>query len=162
VIPSRVSDEVVFTDADDPVLYRTSLDGKTPPSRLPGTSANGGRFIATNWSPDGSALAGSMLSGTGRWAGVAVYDLRSQALTVLADDRTDGVNWLPDSRRLLYFTDNGTRLMMLDAATKKRTAVPVHLPGPSTDDVFGLSRDGRTIYYGALHAEADIWMAERK
>jgi len=36
------------------------------------------------------------------------------------------------------------------------------LPGPPTNDVFSISRDGRTIYYGAVHEEADIWIAERK
>jgi len=28
--------------------------------------------------------------------------------------------------------------------------------------VFSITRDGRTIYYGAVHEEADIWIAERK
>jgi len=85
-----------------------------------------------------------------------------RTLTDLTSAETGGINWLPDSRRLLYFTDIGTWLMLLDTASKRRTAMSVHLPGPSTDDVFGRSRDGRTINYGAQHAEADIWMAERK
>jgi len=38
----------------------------------------------------------------------------------------------------------------------------VQLPGPSTDDVFAISPDGRMIYYGSVRAEADIWIAERK
>jgi hypothetical protein len=40
--------------------------------------------------------------------------------------------------------------------------VDVRLPGPSLDETFTMSRDGRTIYYGAVRAEADIWIMERK
>ncbi|HEX6465408.1 MAG TPA: hypothetical protein VFZ98_13185, partial [Vicinamibacterales bacterium] len=160
--PSRVSDDVVFTGDSALIVYKTTLDGKAPPTRLPNTTLNDEGLLVTSWSPDGHALAGPMLSRAGRWRGVGVYDLRSQSLAVVSDDQTRGVQWLPDSRRLLYFTDSGNRLVLVDSSTKKRTGVPVHLPGPSTEDVIALSRDGRTIYYGAVHAEADIWIAERK
>ena len=33
-------------------------------------------------------------------------------------------------------------------------------PAPH-DDVFAISPDNRTIYYGAARAEADIWIVER-
>jgi hypothetical protein len=38
----------------------------------------------------------------------------------------------------------------------------VRLPGPSTNDVFAISPDNKTIYYGAARSEADIWIVERK
>jgi len=38
----------------------------------------------------------------------------------------------------------------------------VRLPGASLDDTFAISRDNRTIYYGAVRVEADIWIMERK
>jgi hypothetical protein len=31
-----------------------------------------------------------------------------------------------------------------------------------TDDVFAIRRDGRTIYYGAVRAQSDIWIAEKR
>ena len=37
----------------------------------------------------------------------------------------------------------------------------VRLPGPSIDDLFAITPDSRTIYYGAARAEADIWIVER-
>jgi hypothetical protein len=50
----------------------------------------------------------------------------------------------------------------LDIATHKRTIVDVRLPGPSTNEIFAISPDNRTIYYGAARLEADIWILERK
>ena len=47
--------------------------------------------------------------------------------------------------------------------TRQRTVVDVRLPGPATpNEMFAISPDNRTIYYGAVRAEADIWIAERK
>ena len=46
--------------------------------------------------------------------------------------------------------------------TRKRTVVDVRLPGPSANEMFAISPDDRTIYYGGARAEADIWIVERK
>jgi hypothetical protein len=62
----------------------------------------------------------------------------------------------------VYFTKNGWELVTLDIATHKRTIVDVRLPGPSTNEIFAISPDNRTIYYGAARLEADIWILERK
>jgi hypothetical protein len=72
------------------------------------------------------------------------------------------VRWLADSRRLVYFANGGTKLVVFDTATRKRTVIEVSLPAPATNDVFAISRDNRTIYYGAARAEADIWIVERR
>jgi len=61
----------------------------------------------------------------------------------------------------VYFTDAGAKLVVLDAATRLRRVLDVALPGPSVDDVFAVSPDNRTIYYGATRTEADIWIVER-
>jgi hypothetical protein len=50
----------------------------------------------------------------------------------------------------------------VDSVTRQRSVVAVQLPGAPIHDVFALSPDGRTIYYGAVRAEADIWIAERR
>jgi hypothetical protein len=71
------------------------------------------------------------------------------------------VKWLPDDRRVIYFTRNGAELVVLDTVTGARTRVDVILPAPSVADVFAFAPDGRTVYYGAARAEADIWIIER-
>jgi hypothetical protein len=91
-----------------------------------------------------------------------VYDIGAQTTTIIATDETSAVEWLADGRRLLYFTKGGSELVVLDVATRKRTIVEVRLAGPSTNEVFAISPDNRTIYYGAARSEADIWIAERR
>ena len=51
---------------------------------------------------------------------------------------------------------------MLDTVTRARTPVAVRLPGPANEEAFAISPDNRTIYYGAMRSEADIWIVERK
>jgi Tol biopolymer transport system component len=132
------------------------------PQRLPGTKVNGGRLYPLAWSPDGKKIAGTLMSDGGRSIGVAVYDLASHAMSVLSDDDAPAVRWIPNTSRLVYFASDGTQLAMLDTVSKQRTVIPVQLPGPALADVFAISRDGRTIYYGAVRAQSDIWIAERK
>ena len=80
---------------------------------------------------------------------------------MVAADETTAVKWLSDSHRVVYFTKNRRELVVLDTATRKWTVVDVRLPGPSVDETFAISRDSRTIYYGAARAESDIWIVER-
>lgn len=101
-------------------------------------------------------------SGSGRPIGVAVYDLDTHTLTQLSADGTDAVKWMADNRRVVYFANNGSTLVVVDTATRARTVVDVRLPGPSTDEMFAISPDNRTIYYGAKRSEADIWIVERR
>ncbi|MBA2304924.1 MAG: serine/threonine-protein kinase [Acidobacteria bacterium] len=143
------------------LLPLQSKPGSTE-TQLPRTQTEGRHFVPTGWSPDGSRLTGQLLSDAGRPSGVGVYDLRTLTLTMAATDATYAVKWLADSRRVIYFTKNGAELVVLDTSTSKRTVVDVHLPGPSTSDMFAISPDNRTIYYGAARAEADIWIVERK
>ncbi|MBA3642385.1 MAG: hypothetical protein M3541_14985 [Acidobacteriota bacterium] len=62
----------------------------------------------------------------------------------------------------VYFTSGGTELVLIDTVTRTRSVVDVRLPAPAIDDVFAISPDNKTIYYGAARAEADIWIVERK
>jgi dipeptidyl aminopeptidase/acylaminoacyl peptidase len=136
--------------------------GKTlEPIVLEGTVVDGRYFAPMDWSRDATKLAGSVASGSGRPAGVTLYDLATKKLTILSSDETSCVKWLDGERRLIYFAHNGAELVVIDTATGTRTQVDVRLPGPSTTDVIAIARDGRTIYYGAARAEADIWIVER-
>jgi Tol biopolymer transport system component/serine/threonine protein kinase len=134
----------------------------TAPTELPGTLAEGRYLNATSWSPDANRLAGYIMGATGRPSGVGVYELSTRAMSIVSSEPTDAAKWLADSRRLIYFTRSGSELVVLDSMTRKRTLVDVHLPAPSTNDVFAISHDNRTIYYGAARAESDIWIVERK
>jgi hypothetical protein len=70
---------------------------------------------------------------------------------------------LPDGRRVVFFT-SGKRadLVVVDSESHRRTVIPVQLPAQPFNDVFSMSPDGKRIYYGAVHEEADIWIAERR
>jgi hypothetical protein len=61
----------------------------------------------------------------------------------------------------MYFVAAGSQLVVLDTLTRARTVVSLRLPSPSIDDCFAISPDGRTISYGGVRSEADIWIAER-
>jgi Tol biopolymer transport system component len=131
-------------------------------TELPGTVVDGKFFNPTDWSRDGARLAGVLFSSSGTTSDVAVYDMRAHMVTVVSDDLTSVAKWLADSRRLVYFVNSGWQPVVLDTVTRKRTPLDVRLPGPITNEMFAISPDNRTIYYGAAHAEADIWMVGRK
>ena len=136
--------------------------GGASPTPLRGTQAEGKYFTPTAWSPDAARLAGPLVSDSGRSSGIGTYDLAAQVTTVVAADEAFAVRWLADSRRVMYFTNNGRELVVLDTVTRKRSAVDVRLPGPATsNEMFAISPDNRTIYYGASRVEADIWIVER-
>jgi eukaryotic-like serine/threonine-protein kinase len=143
-------------------LAPLASDSAASPKPLPGATTGGKSFSQTTWSPDGARLAGSLRSDNGRPSGVGVYDIAGQTTTIIAADEAPGVKWLADSRRVVYFTKNGWELVVLDTVTRMRTIVDVRLPGPSANEIFAISPDNRTIYYGAARAEADIWIMERK
>lgn len=74
---------------------------------LPGATVSGRYFSSSGWSPDGARLTGYLMSETGRPSGVGVYDFASQTTTMVSGDETFAVNWLADSRRVVYFTNRG-------------------------------------------------------
>jgi eukaryotic-like serine/threonine-protein kinase len=159
---SPISDDIAFSDVSTRASYRGTLSG-APLEKLPNTQApDGDKLLPMGWSPDGRQLSGCLFQANGTFTGVAVYALATHAMTVLSDEPCAAARWLPDNRHVLYFTANGEALTMVDAVTKQRTRIDVRLPGRSVNDMFAVSRDGRTIYYGAVRSEADIWIAERK
>jgi eukaryotic-like serine/threonine-protein kinase len=160
---SPKGDTVVFTSGSGREAFSVSLSSSgAAPVQLPNALVDGAALIPTSWSPDGRRLAGGMTLPSGRISGVGIYDLATHTTTVVSPDDPSWVRWLADGRRVIYFTKGGWQLVVLDTVTRARTVVDVRLPGPSIDDVFALSPDNRTIYYGALRSEADIWIAERK
>jgi hypothetical protein len=66
-----------------------------------------------------------------------------------------------DHARVIYFTVTG-RLVIQKIGLLERREIPVTLPLPP-DDLWSIaaSPDGRTLYYGAKRAEANIWRVEQ-
>lgn len=144
---SPKGNSVVFTGLSGRAVFSITLPSPpgTAATELPGTATVGEYFNAHGWSPDGARLAGVLLSESGRSSGVGVYDLGAFTTTKVADEQTYGVKWLADSRRVVYFAKNGRELVVLDTVTHRRTVVDVRLPAPSTNEVFAVSPDNRTI-----------------
>jgi hypothetical protein len=94
--------------------------------------------------------------------GLGVYDLDAGTTTQVTSDKAYVAVWLSDSRRIVYFANDGWDLVVLDTVSGTRTPVAVRLPAPAINELFGVSPDDRHIYYGALRSEADIWILERR
>ena len=162
---SPTGDRLVLYDlnADVPGTYVASISGGgDAPTLLPGTMIDNAALQASSWSHDGQRLVGPLMSGTGRSSGVGVYDLPTHTLRKLTDDPTGGVAWLADDRRAVYFSDADARLVVIDTVTGTRTPVDVRLPAAARADLFAISPDNRTIYYGGVRSESDIWILERR
>jgi Tol biopolymer transport system component len=160
---SPKGDAVVFVAASARGVFSVPLASTTSTvTALPGTEINGKYFGPTGWSPDGTRIAGVLMPYSGRPSGIGVYDLAAHTTTALSDDEAYAVKWLADNRHVVYFTKKGSELVVLDSITRERRVVDVRLPGPSRDELFTISSDNRTIYYGAVRSEADIWIVERK
>ncbi|HSC28015.1 MAG TPA: protein kinase [Vicinamibacterales bacterium] len=155
-------DRLVFTASAARKVFEMPLSPGAQASEVPGAQVGDALLTPFSWSPDGLRLAGALNASSGAPIGVAAYDLATKATTRLSTDAIYGVHWLPDSRRVVYFTDGGWQLVVLDTVARVRTPVAVRLPAPQTNDVFAISADGRHIYYAGARAEADIWILERK
>jgi Tol biopolymer transport system component len=158
---SPKGDTVIFVAASGRTVFSAPL-GHGSPKPLPGTQVDDKYFTPTAWSPDGARLAGPVVSESGRSSGVGIYELMGQKTRVVSADEAFGVKWLADSRRVMYFTKDGLELVVLDTVSQTRTVVDVLLPAPANaNEMFAISRDNRTIYYGAARREADIWIVDR-
>jgi Tol biopolymer transport system component/serine/threonine protein kinase len=131
-------------------------------SPLPGAAIGDEVLTPLSWSRDGARIAGPLESSSGAPTGVAVYDIAAKTTTKVSDDPSYSLHWMADNRRVIYFTNGGWQLVVVDTSTRTRTIIPLRLPAPSTNDMFALSPDNRHIYYGGARAEADIWILERK
>ncbi len=164
VYPSPKGDRAAFAATDGHTAFIAPIAPGTQEqaTKLPGTEVDGEYFTVQGWLPDGTRLVGTLGSASNRPAGVAIYDLQTHRTTVLSSDETYVVRPLADGKHLVYFTNHGATLAVLDVMTRARTVVPVRLPGPSIDDVFAISPDNRAIYYGGSRAGADIWIVEQR
>jgi Tol biopolymer transport system component len=162
-VASPKGDRVAYIGDDGRSAFTIPFaPGKTvEPTVLEGAVVDGRYFTPMDWSESATRLAGFVVADSGRPAGVAVYDVATRKTTLVSTDQAYAVSWLDGERLVVYFTRSGQDLVVVDTATGKRTRLDVRLPAPSIDDVFTVAPGGRTIYYGAARAEADIWIVER-
>jgi eukaryotic-like serine/threonine-protein kinase len=132
----------------------------SPDENVEGLAGTDG-FFATSWSPDGTKLAGYFATPSNMPDGLGIYDLKTRTFLHRFDGATQYAVWLPDSRRVCYFTLAGGELMVLDTETGQARKVDVRLPLPDGGDAIALAPDGRTLFYGGRREEADIWIVER-
>jgi Tol biopolymer transport system component len=109
-------------------------------------------FLASDWSPDGRAIAGTALGS------IYLYSVESRSYELVGPGANPA--WLSDSRRLVYSNDG--RLFLVDAATKfaddrRLWREMLAIPGDQLD-VPRLSRDNRYLYFTRARTEADLWM----
>jgi eukaryotic-like serine/threonine-protein kinase len=125
-------------------------------------NVEGGVLNPSYWSRDGRWLSGYVLTATGEPDGQGVYDVvAGRAWRLSRDSRSYDMAWLPDHRRVLYFTNRGT-LVMQDVVSLERREITGKLPYPP--DLLGsitAAPDGRTLFYGARQSEANLWLVKR-
>jgi Tol biopolymer transport system component len=160
---SPKGDAVMFMGDSGRTMYQAPIEpAPSAALEMPGIVVDGAFFSPTSWSADGARLAGVLSSPSGRPSGIAIYDLASRMARRIAGDEAFAAKWLSDSRRLVFFANEGSALTVADTVTGARTGVDVRLPGPAINEMFAIAPDDRTIYYGATRSEADIWIVERR
>jgi serine/threonine protein kinase/Tol biopolymer transport system component len=111
-----------------------------------------------DWSPSGTLLAGVVSINSSDPAKYGVWDLAAGALRVLdvpiAPSGDLGICFLPDSRRVLLNAQRGLMLVDLADGTKR-----VLRPG-EPQDLYLLSRDGRTLLIQRRVFDSDVWLME--
>jgi serine/threonine-protein kinase len=122
---------------------------------------DGGALQPTFWSRDGRWLSGYVVSTTGEPAGFGIFEVATgQTRRLNSDSRQFDLAWLPGGR-VVYFTSKA-RLVLQDVVSLQRREITGSLPYPP--DILGsivASPDGKTLYYGARHIEANIWLVKR-
>ena len=138
----------------EPAIFRLDTSfSEQKPEVLPPLEDASDRFFPTDWSADGRRLAGGQVT-SGRFSGVAVYDLESQRYTKLSDA---GLNarWVADTDTLL--TSTGQAIVLIDSRTLEEREV-LSVEPHKVDGFFALTPDGRTLYFTMITSEADIWL----
>jgi Tol biopolymer transport system component/serine/threonine protein kinase len=111
-------------------------------------------FIAQDWSPDGSRLAGQLGFTSGRGDGIVVYTFATRTYERVSEFG-EWPAWFPDSRRLL-FVAGAKEHWVVDTRTRQKQkiySVPRGSLGPAR-----LTRDGRLAFFSLALREADIYL----
>ena len=114
------------------------------------------------WTRDGRWLLGIGVTTSGETRGTVLWDVATLRPRLLNDDaKSEVVALLPDYQHIVYFNQR-RKLVMQDITTLARREITGTLPyPPDVSAAVVVSPDGRTLYYGALQQEANIWMVRR-
>jgi serine/threonine protein kinase len=113
---------------------------------------SGMHFVAWDWSPDGSKLAGTF---DGTQSGTGYYSLAERKYERLAD--VEGYPmWLSDSRRFIFSGEG--KAYILDTVTK-RVRVVFDMGQQQIRSV-GIAKDDRLLYFSVYESESDIWLLD--
>jgi dipeptidyl aminopeptidase/acylaminoacyl peptidase len=129
---------------------------------LPPLAIGEGILNTAYWTRDGRWLSGGIQTPAGQIQGNGLYDMTTQRTRKLSDDAYgDEIAWLPDYRRVVYFTVVGA-LVIQDIETLQRRVLSPALPYPP-DRLASIvaAPDGQTLFYGARQVESNIWIVRR-
>jgi Tol biopolymer transport system component len=118
---------------------------------------NGSFFTPRDWSPDGNQVLGYFSTATS--VAMGMYSLRSRTYQQIKRESVpfSYVQWLRDSRRVLYTLKGSNRVVLIDTQTKREHEV---LSFPATEIIaFTTSPDEGTMYFVRDRVEGDIWLA---
>jgi serine/threonine-protein kinase len=164
---SPTGDRVAYTSAD--TLYVRDLDADTPPRAV----ARRPQVHSPSWSPDGRYLA--FVSGNLQYP--TLGNIAPSSIWVVAatggepvrvtDDRPLHVSpaWLPDSRGLLYVSDqDGGRDIYFVALTRSRAPAgrAIRLTTGLRPHTISLSADGRRLLYSLYTETSNVWAVDQQ
>jgi eukaryotic-like serine/threonine-protein kinase len=112
-----------------------------------------GHLDAAKWSPDGARLVGRIDGGA-----LGLYSLRRRQVEKLLDHGR-WPQWLPDSRRIVFFEKQSIGILDLDTRRVTINAVSQQPGLELTPAAPRLSRDGSTLYARQTLELGDIWLA---
>jgi serine/threonine protein kinase len=136
--------------------FLIEIKGTTPTEKpLPSLPGADVIFDVWSWSGDGRWLAGTKNQvPSGAELGITIFDLETQQYTDLTNFGMLPV-WLPDSRRLLF--ESHSAVYLIDRVSKKSEKI-LELQPHLINNLGQLPPDGRTLYYGLLIRESDVWL----
>ncbi|HZB45254.1 MAG TPA: protein kinase [Pyrinomonadaceae bacterium] len=143
------------------LLYRRDRDyfiidpsrpaAEQTPQTLPPPADPSHHFVAWDWSPDGSKLAGTL--GKGVAHRVAFFSFETNRYEQIADFSAQPM-WMSDSRRLVFA--HGSKIYVADTATRRLREI-ISRQQEQIRTV-GISRDSRLLYFTVVTTESDIWL----
>ncbi len=128
--------------------------------RLPSpTGKEGDNFRSTSWSPDGSRLAGYLVS-EGQPSRLTIFDLASRTYLMIEEALFPRL-WFPDGVRLLATpADDDSRVpLVVNVASGDIREAP-EAATLLASGALTASRDLRTLVRFDVQQESDIWLAE--
>jgi Tol biopolymer transport system component len=141
---------IAYLVPNDGVYVADATQAGSTPEKLPAQP-----FNPLAWSADGKLLLGTRTSGPNQLPAPMLYNFETKAFELLAESGA-GSQWSADGARVLVSNDGGTKLQLIDRATKTVRQVTVIKPPVGFSSVT-LAPDGRTVSYSVGEVRAHIY-----